>query len=86
MSGSLPLARSATSRPAPADIVQPSVPWPVLISRFSKRVRPMTGTLSGVVGLSPAQNSAREASPQRGKRSIAAVRMEWARAPLKLVS
>ena len=44
--------------PKPAPMVQPSVPWPVLSQSLPIRVRPISGTLDGVAGRSPAQNSA----------------------------
>src|SRR5256885_16017026 len=69
-SGSRPDMISANALPDPAAMVQPSVPWPVLRYRFSKRVRPMSGTLDGVEGRSPVQNVARSYSPAPGKSSL----------------
>ncbi|MHC2508596.1 hypothetical protein ACVII1_003834 [Bradyrhizobium elkanii] len=51
-------------------MVQPSVPWPVLRCRLAKRVAPITGGPSGVIGRSPHQKVALGRSPPRGNRSV----------------
>ena len=43
-SGVLPLTRSASTRPEPQAMVQPSVPCPVLRYRLDSRAGPMNGT------------------------------------------
>ena len=51
-------------------MVQPKVPWPVFRKRLSKRVRPINGVLSGVIGLRPLQNNAWLKSPPSGNKSL----------------
>ena len=60
-------SKSAVVLPEPSDMVQPSVPCPVLVNRFSKRVAPIMGVLSGVTGRRPLQYSASCRLPLPGK-------------------
>ncbi len=51
-------------------MVQPKVPWPVLVYRLLYRVGPTTGVPSGVIGRSPVQKLACLTSPPCGNRSV----------------
>ena len=58
ISGLRPATRSARNFAEPAAMVQPTWPCPVSRQRLRKRARPITGTEFGIIGPSPAHNSA----------------------------